>query len=146
MTFSEFTTKERGLAAFALALLLLALFGPDVSHLATAPLHAHGHAFVDARAWGLLPNALDVLSNLPFAVFGAAGLLMVKRCALPAPQRVAAAVFFTGLLLTFMGSSYFHWAPDVQGLMLDRMGMGVAFAGVLGLAVAERVSARAARA
>jgi hypothetical protein len=142
----QFSTKERLLALIAIALGLLAVFGPDVSHLAQAKLHAHGHQFADARAWGWLPNAQDVLSNLPFAFFGAWGLrLLAQRGAnLPAPQRVAAGVFFAGLLCTFAGSSYYHWAPDVQGLMLDRVGMGVAFAGVLGLAVAERVSSRAA--
>jgi hypothetical protein len=144
----QFNTKERWLMLFAAALALLAVFGPDVSHLANAQLHPHGHPFVDARALGPLPNAVDVLSNLPFALFGAWGLWRLGRCSavLPAPQRLAAGVFFTGLLCTFAGSSYYHWAPDALGLMLDRIGMGVAFAGVLGLAVAERVSARAAAA
>jgi hypothetical protein len=142
----QFNPKERWLMYFASGLALLAAFGPDVSHLAHAKIHAHGHQFADARAWGWLPNALDVLSNLPFALFGAWGLwLLAQRGAnLPAPQRVAAGVFFAGLLCTFAGSSYYHWAPDVQGLMLDRIGMGVAFAGVLGLVVAQRVSSRAA--
>ena len=49
-----------------------------------------------------------------------------------------------GLLLTAAGSSVYHWHPDDLGLVIDRMGMGVAFAGLLGVAVADRIGDRAA--
>ena len=39
------------------------------------------------------------------------------------------------------GSSWYHWQPDDAGLLWDRLGMTVAFAGMLGLAAAHRVSA-----
>ncbi len=50
-----------------------------VALLLAAALAAHGpvaqwvsyHAFADARGWPGLPNAENVLSNLPFAVIGA---------------------------------------------------------------------------
>jgi hypothetical protein len=134
---------ERALVVFAAALALLALLGPDVSHRIPAPAHAHGGMFADARTVLHIPHALDVLSNLPFLLFGVWGLAGL-RPALPAPQRQAVVVFFLGLLATWLGSSYYHLAPSPWGLMWDRLGMGVAFAGVLGLAVAERVSPRAA--
>jgi hypothetical protein len=51
-----------------------------------------------------------------------------------------------GLLATAVCSGIYHWAPGDAGLAIDRLGMAPAFAGVLGLAVAERVSARAGRA
>lgn len=107
--------------------------------------HAHGHPFIDARTlWGI-PNALDVLSNLPFAGLGAWGLWLLHRSpAVPAAARPPVCVFFMGLLLTCASSSFYHWAPDAGGLALDRAGMVCAFAGVLGLAAAERVSPRAA--
>jgi hypothetical protein len=47
-------------------------------------------------------------------------------------------------LLTGVGSAWYHWAPDAQGLVLDRMGMAVTFAGALALAVAERVGQKPA--
>jgi hypothetical protein len=139
---------ECALVFFAIGLALLALLGPDVSHLEPKPLHAHGGMFADARTLLGIPYALDVLSNLPFLLFGAWGLGFLKQRwpALPAPQREAAAVFFVGLIAIWLGSSYYHWEPQPWGLMWDRLGMGIAFAGVLGLAVAERVSPRAARA
>lgn len=108
-------------------------------------LYAHGHPFVDARAILGIPNAGDVLSNLPFAVFGIWGVGALYRApVVHTATRQAATVFFLGLLLTCCSSSFYHWAPDAWGLAVDRAGMAVAFAGVLGLACAERVSLRAA--
>lgn len=109
------------------------------------PLHAHGHPFVDARPLLGLPNAMDVLSNLPLALAGAWGSLALPRRGLPEATRRAAQVFFAGLLLTGFGSAWYHWAPDPAGLVWDRLGMAVTFAGALSLAVAERVGQAPAR-
>lgn len=135
--------SERLLLAALLVLLLLAIFGPAVAQ------PAHHHDFADQRGWGFIPCALDVLSNLPFALWGIAGLACLSRqgrFAVPAvntAQRSLAALFFAGLLLTTAASACYHWRPDDAGLAIDRLGMLVAFAGLLGLAAADRVSARA---
>ncbi len=109
-------------------------------------MYAHGHPFIDSRVlWGI-PNAMDVLTNLPFLLASIAGLRALHRASGVQPvTRQAATVFFVGLGLTFFSSSFYHWAPQAWGLALDRAGMAVAFAGVLGLATAQRVSLRAAR-
>lgn len=125
----------------AAALGLLAAFGPPLAQA------GHYHAFADQRAWLGLPNALDVLSNLPFALFGAAGLWVLGRVparALDPTQGFLAALFFAGLILTAFGSAWYHWQPDDAGLAVDRLGMTVAFAGLLGLGAAAHISARAA--
>ncbi len=54
-----------------------------------------------------------------------------------------AALFFGGLVLTSLGSAWYHLQPDDASLVIDRCGMGFAFAGLLGLAAAGRVSERA---
>ena len=67
-----------------LALLLAVLFLVAVASFAPAlaqPLHPHVYA--DARGWGFVPCAGDVLSNLPFAVWGAAGLGLLAMGARP---------------------------------------------------------------
>lgn len=134
------TRNEAWLLAACLLLAALALFGPAIAQPPGA------HDFADQRTlWGI-PRALDVLSNLPFALAGAWGLWRLR--ALPAgpsfaAQRTCAALFFGGLLLTALVSAGYHLAPDDLGLAFDRAGMSVAFAGLLGLLVATRVSDRA---
>lgn len=104
-----------------------------------AHLHAHGHPFVDARTLLGLPNAMDVLTNAPLALAGLWGLLALRGRTLPGATQQAAQVFFAGLVATGFGSAGYHWAPDATGLVWDRLGMAVTFAGALALAVAERV-------
>lgn len=120
---------------------MLACFGPSV------PQFADYHAFADQRsAWGL-PHALDVLSNLPFAIGGVLGLVALRRHTSVADggteRRLLAALFFLGLVIAALCSSFYHWQPDDTRLACDRLGMVAAFAGLLGLATAERVSPRA---
>jgi hypothetical protein len=142
MTFKPAPAETALLWACA-ALLLAAVFGPSIAQ------PADHHHFADTRAWLGVPYALDVLSNLPFALWGVAGLLGLRRSwrapahGVLSTQRPLAAVFFAGLVLTAAASGLYHWQPDDGGLALDRLGMVVAFAGLLGLAAAERVSGRA---
>lgn len=134
------STTETGLLCAGLMLLALVLCGPVLHD------HPHQHGFADQRTlWGI-PCALDVLSNLPFALAGAWGLVLLGRVrpgALDAATRATAGLFCAGLLLTAAASSWYHWQPDNAGLLWDRLGMAVAFAGILGLAAAQRVSPRA---
>ncbi len=149
------TRSETGLlAALALAV-VLACLGPAVAQ------YANYHAFADQRTlWGL-PFAMDVLSNLPFAVLGAWGLVRLRSVQSPRArrarrarltgfaalvpsdaQRPLAQLFFGGLILTALCSCYYHLQPDDLGLAIDRLGMLAAFAGLMGLAAADRISAR----
>ena len=132
------------LAAVAL-LLAVAALGPAIAQ------PAHQHAFADQRAWLGIPFAMDVLSNLSFAAWGLAGMIcwfsLTKQTKERPPKQNAehalAGLFFTGLIATAAASSYYHWQPDDIGLGVDRIGMVMAFAGLLGLAVATRISHRA---
>lgn len=131
---------EWALLVAAAALLAFAVWGPFL------PASAHQHDFADQRGWQGLPCALDVLSNLPFAVTGVWGLVWLRRLGalrLCPATRATAALFFGGLVLTAVGSGWYHWQPDNAGLLWDRLGMSVAFAGLLGLAVVGRISPRA---
>lgn len=137
---SMFSKTEALLLLACLGLTAIALFGPAVAQ------PADYHAFADQRVlWGL-PFAMDVLSSLAFALSGGAGawcLFMLPSRALSTVQRAMAALFFAGLMLTAAASIWYHWQPDDAGLAVDRYGMAVAFAGLLGLAAAGRVSERA---
>lgn len=145
-----FSTWAWGLSVLWLVALfagpaLLATTGLTLNPHGHAHLYAHGHPFVDARTlWGI-PNAIDVLSNAPISLAGLIGLCMLRGRRLPGATRAALRVFFAGLLLTGLGSALYHWAPDAAGLVADRLGTAVTFAGALALAVAERVGQATAR-
>ena len=130
-----------------LALLLaVAALAALAALLPATGLPAGYHDFADQRTLLGLPHALDVLSNLPFAVMGAWGLWWLRRVPLDrlgTAQRGLAGLFFIGLIATAFCSSGYHLDPHDAGLCIDRVGMSLAFAGLLGLAAADRISARA---
>ena len=136
--------RERGLLAMTGGLLLIVLLAPTV-HQSQAY-----HAFADQRTLCGWPHAMDVLSNMPFALFGVWGLGRLATlpqgagAELPRSTRWLSGLFFFGLLMTSLGSAAYHWAPDDAHLVLDRLGMCLPFAGLLGLLVQDRVSTRAA--
>jgi hypothetical protein len=107
------------------------------------------HRFADTRTFFGVPNAFDVLSNIPFAIVGLAGLVVVfrsDRAGLRSPwERWAYAVLFIGVTLTAFGSSYYHLAPDNDRLVWDRLPMAIGFMGLLTAIVAERVGVSVAR-
>lgn len=138
--------RERVLAGVFALLALIALVAPALPTPALALA-----AFADGRHWHGVDNAMDVLSNLPFAWLGLWGLWQLRGLdgtdgaedRVPGNSLDCTWLFFVGLLATAIGSSFYHLAPDTLRLAADRAGMAVAFAGLIGLAVCERVSQRA---
>lgn len=101
---------------------------------------AHYHEFADSRSLWSIPNAGDVLSNFGFAVVGIWGFadLAPKR---RDPRLVAGwegyAVFLGAVILTALGSSFYHLAPDNGRLLWDRLPIALACAGLLAATHAE---------
>lgn len=105
------------------------------------------HCFADGRAWLGIPNFGDVMSNLPFVVFGIMGLGFVfgrNGGKMHETERASWAIFFIGVFLTGWGSGYYHWSPSNATLMWDRVPMAISFAGLVAALVADRISLRAA--
>lgn len=104
------------------------------------------HDFADGRSLFGLPNALDVLSNLPFLLVGLLGLRLVRTPPGPtAPyrqewERRGWGILFWGVLLTGFGSGYYHLSPDNTSLFWDRLPMAIVFMAFLSLMVGERLS------
>ncbi len=115
----------------ALAVMLLGLHGPITQW-------ASYHQFADARPWGLLPHAANVLSNLPFAVIGAWGVWRLAG----RPGMQAWRLFAAAVMLTAIGSSVYHWQPNNWSLVVDRLPIAWACATLLCAFLAERVDAR----
>ena len=134
--------REIILAAIALAVLALPFALP---HVAQSPAYHH---FADTRTLFGVANAMDTLSNFAFIIAGVAGIVLVWLRRLPEPTTALGAMSlltFIGLVATGIGSAWYHGQvpPNDAGLAIDRYGMVVSFAGVLGLAAAHKVSERA---
>lgn len=103
------------------------------------------HDFADHRAMLGVANFLDVASNTAFVLAGLAGLAVVLR-----PGTVFAAnverwpyaVFFIGMVLTGLGSAYYHLAPDNERLFWDRLPMTVAFMSLIAAQVVDRIDTK----
>jgi hypothetical protein len=115
-----------GLAAMSLAAFLLL---PPIQQ------DQNYHQFADQRTIFGIPNFWNVVSNLPFLWVGAAGLRRFRN-------DPATTVFFLGVFLTGLGSSYYHWNPNDNTLFWDRLPMTLSFAAVLSLVVSERINAK----
>ena len=114
------------------------------------------HAFADTRTlWGI-PNALDVLSNIGFLVVGLAGLRFLGRGPTLDPEasfrpgahtafesyreRPAYVIFFAAIVLTALGSAFYHLAPSTPRLFWDRLPMAIAFMALFATVISERIS------
>lgn len=110
------------------------------------PQPAAYHDFADRRVGFGVENFLDVASNIGFLLAGIAGLFVVLR---PRTQfafeieRWPYGVFFLGLLLTAVGSAYYHLAPDNERLFWDRLPMTIAFMSLVAAQIVDRISVKA---
>ncbi len=129
------------LAALAIVTLLFALTSP----IPQDPIY---HLFVDGRQLFAVPNSWNVLSTLPLLLVGVWGLLYVNKhdhdvCV---PELVLSyRVFFVGILLTALGSAYYHLMPSNESLVFDRLPMTIGFAGLFSIVTGEFVSVRIGR-
>lgn len=96
------------------------------------PLHqsASYHDFADRRTILDIPDFWDVISNLPFLVVGAMGLLRFRDG--------ASRILFFGVFGTSLGSAYYHLAPDNARLFWDRLPMTIAFMSLFAIAINRR--------
>ena len=135
-------TRNVGIALLLLTVTIAVMLMPRL------PQDPSYHDFVDQRTIAGVPNALNVLSNVPFAFVGVWGLMVTfrRRTRFEHPwERWPYAALFAGTALTSIGSSYYHLAPDNARLVWDRLPMTVGFMAFLAATIAERLSVRAAR-
>ncbi len=103
---------------------------------------AEYHNFADSRTILGIPNGWNVLSNLLFVMVGIVGLWAVWKARVRASEGGMYGVLFTGVLLTGFGSGYYHWHPDNDTLVWDRIPMTLVFMSLLAATVAELVNRR----
>jgi hypothetical protein len=138
-----FQRRVLGLAGFGILSLAAVLFLPPW------PQDPGYHRFADDRTLFGVPNALNVLSNVPFVLVGLAGCVWLLRQA-PRPdgplrepgERGPWLVMFLGVLLTGFGSGYYHLDPEDARLVWDRLPMTVAFMSFFAATLGERIQVR----
>lgn len=130
----------RFVIGFTIASVLAALLLPAM------PQPQDYHDFADDRTLFGVPNFMDVATNAAFLLAGLAGLVAVawRRTAFETQaERWPYAVFFVGVVLTGLGSGYYHLVPDNERLFWDRLPMTIAFMSLIAAQVSDRIHARA---
>ena len=129
------------LLAPAVVLAIVALF------LHPIPQSLEYHNFADHRGWLGVPNFGDVTSNIPFAIVGLIGLIALftpgKITFADDRERWPYVVMFAGLMLTALGSGYYHLAPDNARLVWDRIPIMITMMALVSAVAAERVNVHA---
>jgi hypothetical protein len=101
------------------------------------------YAFPDERTILGIPAFWNVVSNLPFAVVGGAGLWSLRgRGSAP---RWPLAILFLGVFLVAFGSAWYHLAPGPHRLIWDRLPMTVVFMATFAVVLGDRIDARLER-
>ncbi len=86
----------------------------------------------------------NVVSNLPFLLVGILGLVLCVGKN-PPGARASWLVFFAGVTLVAFGSSWYHWNPDNQTLVWDRLPMAIGFMGLFVALLHDYIDVRAER-
>lgn len=128
------------LIAFTVLSLVAALLLPALRQ----PLEYHD--FADHRHALGIKNFLNVVSNAGFLIGGlwGGGIILGRRaCFASASEHWPYSVFFLGLVLTALGSAYYHLAPDNESLFWDRLPMTIAFMALVASQIVDRIGVRA---
>lgn len=98
------------------------------------------HDFADTRQMLGVLNFNDVISNAPFLLFGIWGLMSVRNRQIIRSIRIHYIIFCAGVILTGLGSSYYHLNPNNKTLVWDRLPMTIAFMSFFSAVVVDYLS------
>lgn len=96
------------------------------------------HNFADSRTIFGIPNFWDVISNLPMFFIGLYGFWVSSKYVSQRPDFVSKTLPFVlclGIFSASFGSAYYHWAPDNQTLVWDRLPMTLMFMPLFSLVI-----------
>lgn len=106
------------------------------------------HQFADQAALFGVPNFLNVVSNLAILFSGLVGVLFVWRCFQSPTQQSFVnkaecwpyLILFLSVVMVGFGSAYYHWVPDNERLLWDRLPIALGVTALLAAALMERIS------
>jgi len=127
----------KNIKPIVLALILLASLTALVA-IGPIPQNLDYHNFADKRLLLNIPNFWDVLSNLAFLAVGCFAVWTgvqnwSKRPDLTA--KLIPVVLSLGMVIVCFGSAYYHWSPNNQTLVWDRIPMTLIFMPLFSLIV-----------
>lgn len=131
--------SEISFLAGLIILLLLAIFLPAIAQ------NQNYHNFADQRTFFGIKNTSNTLSNLAFVIVGLWGLINFyknKYIKITNAFSVLLNLFFITIILTGLGSSYYHLSPNDFTLVFDRLALSLVFAVVLAMLASIRISER----
>ena len=111
------------------------------------PQDVHYHEFADQRTLLGVPNFFNVISNLPYLLFGLMGCYLVlkqSQIAILYSLKYAYTFFFAGVALVCFGSGYYHLHPSNATLLWDRLPMTLAFMSFFTVIIGEYVHEKTA--
>ena len=103
------------------------------------------HAFKDQRTYFGIINFWNVISNIPFFLVGCMGVYSIyvtHKIKLLTDMKTAYTLFFIGVSVVAVGSSYYHLWPSNETLVWDRLPMTVAFMSLFSIIIGEFTSSR----
>lgn len=127
---------------------LVLLFVAVVCMLPSIPQDPRYHMYADQRTVFGVVHFRNVISNIPFLLLGALGMISVARNRTPGylpEMKWAYFTFFTGVVLTGLGSSYYHLNPVNQNIVWDRLALSILFMSFFSTIWAEHISVTAGR-
>lgn len=126
---------------FILALLAAAFLPP-------VPQPLSYHELIDQRCFLGIPNFFNVISNLIFLIVGVAGLVFLGRVQ-PSQKMFAVQlerwpylVVFVSAIAVSVGSAYYHWQPDNNTLVWDRLPIATGIMGLLAATITDRLGVK----
>jgi hypothetical protein len=124
------------LAILALSALIAILLVPPIKQ------NEEYHNFSDKTTLLNIPNFWNVVSNLPFLIVGLVGLFKLNSFT---TSKIQYGIFFTGIALVSFGSGYYHWNPNSNTLVWDRLPMTIAFMALCSIIISEFINDKTGR-
>jgi hypothetical protein len=99
------------------------------------------HNFADQREILGIPNFLNVITNLPFAIIGLLGFRAVRNINEKKLKYISDAIF-AGFLMVALGSGYYHLWPGNDTLVYDRMPIAIIIMSFFALIIYDCINPR----
>ncbi len=122
------------LAALTILVIIGAFFIGPVSQ------NPEYHNFADQMTLWTIPNFFNVMSNLGFIFVGIWGIGKYRTELTCETYKLPYLAFCFGVILTAIGSGWYHLFPDNQSLVWDRLPMTLAFMSLFSLVIRDFVN------